>query len=241
VHHCSKIQQEDEREEEGYYLMDYVSDYLENEGYPILEEAWKLALQRLKSESDCVTLGFSADRRHRFDVEERAFRLGSAYQSVLCAQLLGNLLCRLQRLEEGVTAFREAIRLGPVHVSTYYFLGLALVTLKRYQEAVAPLSKAIRLQSEYASAHHNLGIALVALERCEEAVTALRVTIRLESENADAHCLLGRALTTLERWEEAVEPLHEAIKLELENADYLLGLAVEHQNNSQKSRETNLA
>jgi hypothetical protein len=41
---------------------------LENEGYPILEEAWKLALQRLKSESDCVTLGFSADRRHRFDV-----------------------------------------------------------------------------------------------------------------------------------------------------------------------------
>ena len=122
--------------------MDYVSDYLENEGYPILEEAWKLALQRLKSGSDCVTLGFSADRRHRFDVEERAFRLGSAYQSVLCAQLLGNLLCRLQRLEEGVTAFREAIRLGPVHASTYYFLGLALVTLKRYQEAVAPLSKA---------------------------------------------------------------------------------------------------
>jgi cytochrome c-type biogenesis protein CcmH/NrfG len=156
-----------------------------------------------------VTLGFSADRRHRFDVEERAFRLGSAYQSVLCAQLLGNLLCRLQRLEEGVTAFREAIRLEP----------------------------------KSADEHYRLCLGLVLLERWEEAFTALRVTIRLEPENADAHCLLGRALTTLERWEEAVEPLHEAIKLEPENADahYLLGLAVEHQNDSQKSRKTNLA
>jgi Flp pilus assembly protein TadD len=174
--------------------MDYVSDYLENEGYPILEEAWKLALRRLKSESDCVTLGFSADRRHRFDVEERAFRLGSAYQSVLCAQLLGNLLCRLQRLEEGVTAFREAIRLGPVHASTYYFLGLALVTLKRYQEAVAPLSEAKRLEPTNTNAHYSLGTALAALGRSEEAVAPLSEAIRLEPTNALAHNLLNIAL-----------------------------------------------
>jgi Flp pilus assembly protein TadD len=192
--------------------MDYVSDYLENEGYPILEEAWKLALQRLKSGSDCVTLGFSADRRHRFDVEERAFRLGSAYQSVLCAQLLGNLLCRLQRLEEGVTAFREAIRLEPTNALAHNLLIIALMALKRWEEAVAALREAIRLEPKSADEHYRmhyrlyyrLCLGLVLLERWEEAFTALRVTIRLEPENADAHCLLGRALTTLERWEEAV-------------------------------------
>jgi hypothetical protein len=43
--------------EAGYYVLDYVSDNVEGQDYPMLEEAWELALRRVQCEPDCVAVG----------------------------------------------------------------------------------------------------------------------------------------------------------------------------------------
>ena len=76
--------------EEGYYVVDYVSEYLQNQGYSIVEEAWKLVLRRVQSEPDCVSVGIAAYYRKRSDIAERAWVTGVAYSSYVCAQQSGH-------------------------------------------------------------------------------------------------------------------------------------------------------
>ena len=109
--------------EAGYYVVDYLSDYLENEGYPIVEEAWKLALRRVQSEADCVAVGIAAYEMKRSDIAERAWVTGVAYSSYECAYNLGNLLAEQGRPEEAEKAYREAIRINPQYADARNNLG----------------------------------------------------------------------------------------------------------------------
>ena len=127
--------------EEGYYVVDYVSEYLQNQGYSIVEEAWKLALRRVQSEPDCVSVGNAAYYRKRSDIAERAWVTGVAYSSYVCAFNLGNLLTEQSRPEEAEKAYREAIRLNPQYANAHYNLGILLKAQGRPEEEM--LSKVV--------------------------------------------------------------------------------------------------
>jgi tetratricopeptide (TPR) repeat protein len=153
---------------EEYYVVDYVSDYLENEDYPIVEEAWKLALKRLQSEPECVAVRIAAYDRGRSDTAERAWVTCVGYSSAVCAIYLGKLLEEQGRPQEAEKAYREAIRINPQDALAHSYLGKLLEEQGRPQEAEKVYREAIRINPQDALAHYNLGILLTEQGRPQE-------------------------------------------------------------------------
>jgi len=81
-------------------------------------------------------------------------------------------LTALERHEEAIAQFEQALALRPEHPEAHNGLGLALAALDRHEEAIAHYEQAIAIKPDYADAHGNLGNALWALGRNKEAVAS---------------------------------------------------------------------
>ncbi len=93
----------------------------------------------------------------------------------------GLSLLELDRAEEALLAFEQAIRLGgPIDAPTYAAKGLSLVLLDRAEEALLAFEKAIRLDPKDARIYDGKGLSLVRLGRYKEALGAFEQAIRLD-------------------------------------------------------------
>jgi len=84
----------------------------------------------------------------------------------------GNALHSLQRYQEALVAYEQAIHLDPNFANAYNGKGAALRALNRSQEALAAYEQAIRLDPNFANAYHNKGLALETLGKKKEAQQA---------------------------------------------------------------------
>jgi serine/threonine protein kinase len=91
----------------------------------------------------------------------------------------GNTFYQLQKYDEALVAFEQAIHLDSNLAAAYCNKGVALSNLMRYEEALASFEQAIRLNSNYSLACYNKGIALANLRRYEEALVAYEQAIHL--------------------------------------------------------------
>jgi len=80
----------------------------------------------------------------------------------------GNALVGLERYDEALTAFEQALVLTPLP-STYVSIGNVLTTLGRCDEAVAAYEQALALDASYTSAYAGMSKALLQLGRTQEA------------------------------------------------------------------------
>jgi len=126
----------------------------------------------------------------------------------------GGTFHRLQKYDEALAAYGQAIRLDPNDAFAYHYKGVALDELKRYEEALAALDQAIRLDPNSATAYENKGFALMNLKRYEEALVALDQAIRFDPNSAIAYDNKGWALSALKRYEEALATCEQAIRLD---------------------------
>jgi len=95
--------------------------------------------------------------------------------------VLGLHLAALQRWDEVVAVYREAVRLSPHNAVAHWRLGDALLYgLGRPAEALAPLREATRLDPDLAGAYVSLGVAQNALGDHAEAVASFDEALRLE-------------------------------------------------------------
>jgi serine/threonine protein kinase/Flp pilus assembly protein TadD len=83
----------------------------------------------------------------------------------------GNALVGLERYNEALTAFEQAVVLTPLP-TTYVSMGNVLVTLRRRDQAVAAYEQALALDASYASAYTGMSKALLQLGRTQEAEQA---------------------------------------------------------------------
>ena len=155
----------------------------------------------------------------------------STVRSVLAAGLLGvlasacvgsptqrateaaNELLADGKVEEALTAYREARRHSPDHADLHYGEGLALYRMKRYSEAEAALGRAIELSPGQASYHLYLGHVVGRLERMEEASAAYRESTRLAPIEPEAWKALGIAEYNLKRYPEARQALEKYLAM----------------------------
>jgi Flp pilus assembly protein TadD len=117
--------------------------------------------------------------------------------------LLGLDFCRLERFEDGIAEYREALRLketksgaqtsGVATIRTNLANALAITAdnmsaglnesstrvVQRYQEAVAQYEKALELEPRQPAIHRNLGMLLARLGRYDEAEAHLRTTLEI--------------------------------------------------------------
>jgi tetratricopeptide (TPR) repeat protein len=95
----------------------------------------------------------------------------------------GNTLQALNRLDEALTCYDNAIRLKPDYADAYYNKGITLKALNRLDEALTCYDNAIRLKPDYALCHCNKGKLLLDLGRQNEASNEFKITTSLVNRN----------------------------------------------------------
>lgn len=96
----------------------------------------------------------------------------------------GNNLYELDRFEEALVAYEQAIRLDPENSTYHDDRGDALAGLERHEEALTAYEEAIRLDPDNPAYYNDKGDALYNLKRYEEALTAYEEAIRLKPGNS---------------------------------------------------------
>jgi TolB-like protein/DNA-binding winged helix-turn-helix (wHTH) protein/Flp pilus assembly protein TadD len=94
----------------------------------------------------------------------------------------------LERVEEAVVLYKQAIALDPLRANYHLALGDELHTLGRYEEAKAALDKAQELNSQLSSLHLTRAQILLSEGHRQEAV------IEMEKETGDWEKLSGEAM-----------------------------------------------
>ncbi|MEG3973914.1 tetratricopeptide repeat protein [Microcoleus sp. herbarium8] len=79
-----------------------------------------------------------------FDVDESEFRIKQ-----------GNSLLRVNRYEEAIKKYEQAIRLKPDSSEAWNFRGIALLQLGRYEKSIASFDKALEIKPDYQDAKTN--------------------------------------------------------------------------------------
>ncbi len=131
------------------------------------------------------------------------------------AQLnLGLAFKELQRYDEAVVSFSQAIALKADYAQAFSSRGLALHAAGRLGEALLDFDKAIELQPGDVHAWNNRGVVLQDQLRWDDAAQSYAHAIAAQPGFAQAHYNLGNALRALGRFEAALASYDTAIALQ---------------------------
>ena len=123
----------------------------------------------------------------------------------------GNILIRLQRLDDALESFDRAIAVKPDYAEALYNRGNCRQYLGRYEDAVADYSRALALNPGYEPALTNRGNARSKLKRFSEALTDYEAAAQLRPRDALALYHRANALKDLQRFDEALADYDRAL------------------------------
>ena len=126
---------------------------------------------------------------------------------------LGAVLQSMDRIEEAIQEYNEALRTKPDDAVTRNSLGTVLQAKGLYDDAIKQYQEALRLKPDYTSVHYNWGNALLALGQPEAAMSHFQEILRINPQDADARNNLGTAFAMREDLPRAVEQFTQAISL----------------------------
>ncbi len=106
--------------------------------------------------------------------------------------LLANILVALERSEESLPHYEEALRADPSRASIHYNYAVALTQCGRHAEAVAHYEAALKAAPDQAVVRHGYAVALEKLGRVQEALAQTREALRLEPGLQEARQNLER-------------------------------------------------
>ncbi|MBD2337483.1 serine protease [Calothrix sp. FACHB-156] len=124
----------------------------------------------------------------------------------------GNQLWRLNRNEEAVKAFDEAINLKPSYLA-YYGKGSALFSLGKKQEAVAAFEKVMKYKQDYVPAWLQQSAAYRYLNQLDKALEAIDKAIQYQPKNPNLYNQKSALLRHKKRYADSELLVKEAIKL----------------------------
>ena len=126
----------------------------------------------------------------------------------------GNQLWRVDRNQEAVEAFDQAIKINPNFYPAWYGRGLALKGEEKYREAIASFEKVTQLKPTRYEAWRERGVALAELKDYAQALASIDEAIKQSKQpDFNLHWMQGNWLGELEGYSEAVDAYSEAIKI----------------------------
>ncbi|MCM8738504.1 tetratricopeptide repeat protein [Azospirillum sp. A1-3] len=142
--------------------------------------------------------------------------LDSDETEVNALHLLGLVLRRSGRLEDGLALIGRALRLNPEFLEARLNRANILGEAGRAAEAAAEWRRLVLLAPAWATAWHGLGGALdrQGSAKLAEAVAALRRAVRLQPGTGQLHHDLGLALRHAARLDEAIASQRNAVAVE---------------------------
>ena len=127
--------------------------------------------------------------------------------------LLGNILVRLDRYHEAVTAFGESVRLNPTRADNWNSLALALDRDKQAKDAIAAAERASALAPNSPLFSANLGFLLMKSHQWAPSTTAFRRAVNIKADEAPWWNNLGITLLQQKKNKDAVMAFETAAKL----------------------------
>jgi len=161
---------------------------------------------------------------------EKLFRYSVALdpKNYVAYNCLGRALDELNRKDEAIRCFQEAVRLAPGFAGSRYNLGTLLISQGKNEEAIPHLQAAVKLFPADANAHQNLGYAYFTQGKLQLATSEYAESAALDPENAAFRLVLGSILLKQSRWSDAASVLSDSIKLDpnCAEANRSLGIAL---------------
>lgn len=131
----------------------------------------------------------------------------------------GEKLKKLERYEEAIAAYEQAIKIQPKYYEAWYAKGYSLYRLQRYEEAIASYEKVIQLQPEEPMAWYIRGLILGELQRYEEAIASYDKAIEIDPDLPEYWFFRGNALNQLQKYEQAIASYDRAIQIQANHSD----------------------
>lgn len=137
---------------------------------------------------------------------------------------VGYCLGELDRNEEAVNAFKQAISIRPEFAEAQFGLGLAQVNLKWNQDAVESFKAAIKIKPDYADAYYNLGLAYINLGWSKESVESFKQAIKINPDYSEAYYNLGVAYVQDGLNQDAADSFKQVIRISPDQVQAQFGL-----------------
>ena len=148
--------------------------------------------------------------------------------------LSGMIHSKLERYEEGLADYEEALLRNPADSYALNNRGYTLNLLERYPEAIEDFDEAIRIEPDGPYAFNNRGLAKIKLGMTEEGLADIRHSLALDENNSYAHRNLGIYHFDRGEFPQALELFVKARDLDSSThlIDHYIGLARQHIGNS---------
>jgi tetratricopeptide (TPR) repeat protein len=125
----------------------------------------------------------------------------------------GVALSDLEKYEESIVCYDQAIKLNPKNSAAWHDKGVALSNLEKYEESIACYDEVIKSNPKNSAAWEDKGVSLYRLEKYEETIACCDEVIRLNPESHTAWHNKGYSLASLGKDEEPIACYDEAIRL----------------------------
>ena len=179
------------------------------------------ALQALLAQGDAHV------KRGAFDEAVDCYQeaLASDLDNFHLRDVLGVVLCRQGRYEEGGEQFRQAIKIKETFPDAHFHLGSLLRAQGSIRESEQPLRRALKLKPTLVEAQVSLGATLHILGGMSEARSLYEKALRLAPRHAEALTGMGQLSALEGRFEEAESWFKRALEVNPKHGLAWVGLA----------------
>ncbi len=137
---------------------------------------------------------------------------------------LGVAYSCLNRRNDALGAYRQAVLVDPEHGDAWFALGAAYDAAKRYGAAMDAYRQAVTVEPESAKAWFGLGTVCSRLEKYDEAIEAYRRAVAIDPEYAKAWFGIGVAYSLSGNKIESMQAVDKLKSLDVAQADRLSGV-----------------
>ncbi len=143
------------------------------------------------------------------------------------------------KLEEAITAYREALNANPELSQAHCNLGLIFNQQHDYAKALIEFRKALAIDPKDAITYNGIGAALRAQKDMEGAIKNWKTAVTIDPHLATAHYNLGTVFEIQKDFDKALESYAEATKNDsrLGEAYYRMGLILAKKNRTEDAKE----
>ncbi len=126
----------------------------------------------------------------------------------------GSTLFELQRYQDALAAYQEAVNISPDYVPGWSGQGKTLSELKKYEEALTAYDQAIQIQPDYVEAWSGRGFVLRNLQRYPEAIAAFDKALQLDDNSPDVWNAKGEVFSILQQYNNAIQAYDKALEFQ---------------------------